>query len=68
MVEKEQTDDPEEARKIALDHIAEVPDYDSRLIAAGLVDEPGAVKAAKRLGLTKSIRVDAATVTLWKVR
>lgn len=70
MVEKEHTDDPEEARKIALDHIAEVPDYYSRLIAAGLVDEPGAVKAAKKLGLKKSLstRVDGGIpvkITVW---
>lgn len=56
-VEMEHTDDPEEARKIAMDHISETPDYYSRLIAAGLVDEPGAVKAAKRLGLAKSTRL-----------
>lgn len=31
-VEMEHTDDPKEARKIALDHIAEVPDYYTKLL------------------------------------
>lgn len=31
-VEMEHTDDPKEARKIALDHLAEVPDYYTKLL------------------------------------
>lgn len=55
LVEKEHTDDPEEARKIAMDHISEHPDYYTKLIAAGLVDETEAIKGAKKLGLTKAL-------------
>lgn len=54
-VEKEHTDDPEEARKIAMDHLREDPDYYKKLIEAGLVDEPTAIETAKRLGLKKSL-------------
>lgn len=53
-VEMEHTDDPEEAKKIALDHIGENPKYYSKLIAAGLVDEKAALDEAKRQGLKKS--------------
>ena len=35
-VEKEHTSSEEEARKIAMDHLAETPDYYSRLLRAGL--------------------------------
>jgi len=31
-IEREHTDDPELAKKIALDHLAEIPDYYTRLI------------------------------------
>ena len=54
-VEKEHTDDPEEARKIAMDHLKEDPHYYRKLIAAGLVDEPVALNVANRLGLTKAL-------------
>lgn len=54
-VEKEHTDDTEEARKIAMDHLREDPDYYKKLIEAGLVDEPAAIETAKRLGLTKAL-------------
>lgn len=53
-VEMEHTDDPREAEKIARDHIAEKPDYYTRLVAAGLVDDPEAVAEAEERGLTKS--------------
>ncbi len=39
-VEAEHTDDPAKALEIAMDHLAEHPDYYSRLDRAGLVDEP----------------------------
>lgn len=35
-VEKEHTSSEEEARKIAMDHLVETPDYYSRLLRAGL--------------------------------
>lgn len=54
-VEMEHTSDLEEARRIALDHLSETLDYYSRLIAAGLVDEPKALALARRLGLKKSM-------------
>jgi hypothetical protein len=38
-VELEHTEDPEVAKAIALDHLAERPDYYSKLKAAGLADE-----------------------------
>lgn len=53
-VEMEHTDDPEEAKKIALDHLKENPKYYSKLLAAGLVDEKDALDEAKRQGLKKS--------------
>ena len=53
-VEMEHTDDPKEAKKIALDHLKEDPKYYSKLIAAGLVDEKDALDEAKRQGLKKS--------------
>lgn len=54
-VEMEHTDDPEEAKKIALDHIGENPKYYTRLLAAGLVDEKEALEEARRQGLKKSV-------------
>jgi RNase H-fold protein (predicted Holliday junction resolvase) len=53
-VEMEHTDDPEEAKKIAMDHLAERPDYYKKLLVAGLVDEKEAIDEAKRQGLKKS--------------
>jgi len=38
-VEKEHTDDLEERRKIALDHLAEDPNYYSKLQQAGIMGE-----------------------------
>lgn len=35
-VEKEHTSSEEEARKIAMDHLVETPDYYSRILRAGL--------------------------------
>ena len=35
-VEREHTSSEEEARKIAMDHLVETPDYYSRLLRAGL--------------------------------
>lgn len=50
-VEMEHTDDPEEARKIAQDHLREHPDYYSRLKETGLAEElePGVTKAVADL-------------------
>tara|TARA_R110001592_G_scaffold179925_3_gene421911 strand:+ start:811 stop:2946 length:2136 start_codon:yes stop_codon:yes gene_type:complete len=42
-VEKEHTDNPEEALKIALDHLEERGDYYSQAVSCGLVDEPEAL-------------------------
>ncbi len=54
-VEKEHTDDPETAKIIAMAHIKETPDYYTKLIAAGLVDEPEAIKMAKKIGIVKAL-------------
>lgn len=43
-VEMEHTDDRKEAEKIAKDHLKEKPDYYSRLVQAGLVDEEKAME------------------------
>lgn len=43
-VEMEHTDDPEEARRIALDHLYEDPEYYEKLRKSGLIDEPQALK------------------------
>ena len=43
-VEYEHTDDPKIALDIALDHLAEIPDYYTKLVQAGLVDEEDALK------------------------
>ena len=40
-VEGEHTDDISVARRIALDHLVEDPDYYAKLDKAGLIDEPG---------------------------
>lgn len=37
-VEMEHTDDPDEAKRIALDHLAEDPEYYTKLGKAGLID------------------------------
>jgi hypothetical protein len=46
-VEMEHTNDPETAKRIALDHLAEDPEYYQKLADAGLVDEPEALKNLK---------------------
>jgi hypothetical protein len=43
-VEMEHTNDPERAKRIALDHLSEDPEYYEKLAKAGLVDEPDALK------------------------
>ncbi len=50
-VEKEHTDNIEIAKEIAKDHLAEDPQYYSKLIKAGLADEEGAIALAKEIGL-----------------
>jgi hypothetical protein len=47
--EMEHTNDSEISKEIALDHLAEIPDYYTKLVAAGLVDEPEAIKLHKEL-------------------
>ena len=47
-VEKEHTSDPKAAKEIAIDHLTEDPEYYSKLIKSGLVDEPKALKLAKK--------------------
>jgi hypothetical protein len=46
-VEMEHTEDPEIAKRIALDHLSEDPEYYEKLAKAGLVDEPDALKDLK---------------------
>ena len=48
-VEIEHTNNPEIAEEISLDHLAEHDDYYSRLVEAGLVDEPKALQLYKEL-------------------
>lgn len=48
-VEMEHTDDESIAKEIALDHLEEVPNYYTRLIKSGLVDEEPALKKYKEL-------------------
>ena len=48
-VEMEHTNDPEVAEEIALDHLAELPDYYTQLIQAELADEPEALKLYQEL-------------------
>ena len=43
-VEMEHTGDQETAKRIALDHLSEDPEYYEKLAKAGLVDEPDALK------------------------
>ena len=51
-VEKEHTQDIQLATKIALDHLREDPHYYSKLMAAGLVDEPEAQEMVAQSGNT----------------
>jgi hypothetical protein len=46
-VEMEHTEDSETAKRIALDHLSEDPEYYEKLAKAGLVDEPAALKDLK---------------------
>jgi hypothetical protein len=46
-VEMEHTEDPETAKRIALDHLSEDPEYYEKLAKAGLVDEPDALNDLK---------------------
>jgi hypothetical protein len=48
-VEGEHTPDRAKAREIAMDHLAEDPDYYTKLIQAGIVDEPEALRAYELL-------------------
>ncbi len=58
-VELEHTGSREEAKRIALDHLHQDYHYYSKLIAAGLVDEPRALAIAKEEGvdMKKSLRL-----------
>lgn len=47
-VEMEHTSDPKEAYKIARDHVSEDPRYYYKLYKAGLIDEPKALRLAKK--------------------
>ena len=49
-VEMEHTQDPVLAAKIADDHLSEDPAYYSKLMAAGLVDEPAAQELVAQKG------------------
>ena len=44
-VEMEHTEDQEKAKRIALDHLSEDPEYYEKLAKAGLIDEPDALKS-----------------------
>jgi hypothetical protein len=46
-VEKEHSTNKSVAMRIALDHLAEHPDYYTKLMEAGLVDEPEAIQLYK---------------------
>lgn len=49
LVEFEHTSDPLIATEIAIDHLAEIKDYYTRLVKAGLVDEKKALHYAHKL-------------------
>jgi hypothetical protein len=48
-VEMEHTDSREKAEEIAMDHVSEEPQYYTKLIRDGLVDEPAALKKYKEM-------------------
>lgn len=50
LVEKEHTSNIEQACEIAGDHLTENPNYYSKLIASGMVDEKPALDLAKSFG------------------
>lgn len=56
-VEKEHASNPMVAKEIAIDHLTEDPEYYSKLIKSGLVDEPEAINLAKKLGLTEAVQI-----------
>jgi hypothetical protein len=47
--EMEHTDDASIAKDIAMDHLTEDPKYYTKLIKAGLVDEPEALRLYRKL-------------------
>ena len=47
-VELEHTDNPEAAEEIALDHLAEDPQYYTKLVKSGLADETEAINIYKK--------------------
>ena len=58
VVEMEHTSDPQAAKEIAIDHLTEDPEYYSKLIKSGLVDEPEALNLAKSLGLNEAVQIN----------
>lgn len=54
-VELEHTDDPEIAGEIALDHLAEEPEYYIKLYQAGLIDEPSSREKIQQIMKQKGI-------------
>ena len=48
-VEMEHSDNPEDAKKIAMDHLKEDPEYYMKLYRAGLIDEPKATDLIKKI-------------------
>ena len=48
LVEKEHTNKSSIAKEIALDHLTEDPQYYSKLYKTGILDEPDAIKMAKK--------------------
>lgn len=48
-VEMEHTNDPDISKQIALDHLSEIDDYYTKLVQAGLVDEPEAIELYNKL-------------------
>lgn len=53
-VEMEHADDPCIAETIAAQHLSENGEYYKRLLNAGLIEEPKALREAREMGLTKS--------------
>jgi hypothetical protein len=48
-VEKEHTDSLKKAKEIAMDHLAETPNYYTKIIKSGLADEPKAIEIYKKM-------------------
>jgi hypothetical protein len=62
-VEMEHTTDEKEAERIALQHLAEDPEYYKKLRDAGLIDEPEALQKAKEIDeMARTRRADALTI------